>query len=67
MKGWEPYEGQEQEIADLETQISKSTEEEFNPITDATATLPVDNTYAMINGSRLYCFATSQARLYYNG
>lgn len=51
---WEPYDGQKKDIANLEEQIKNAQPEVFNPITEEPMTLPVDNTYAMPNGSRVY-------------
>ena len=57
---WEPYEGQEQDIANLEEQIKNADKEVFNQISGTTITLPINNTYAIADGSRLYVNATSQ-------
>lgn len=54
---WEPYDGQQQDIANLEEQIKNAQSEVFNPLTDSIS-LPLDNTYAMADGSRLYINAS---------
>ena len=51
---WEPYEGQDEEIARLEEEIRNAEPEVFDPIPDSPITLPVDNTYSMPGGSRMY-------------
>ncbi len=51
---WEPYDGQQEEIANLERQIANAKREVFNPITSDPVTLPVNNTYAMPDGSKVY-------------
>lgn len=51
---WESYEGQQQDIVNLEEQIMNAKSEVFNPLTDDPISLPIDNTYAMANGSRVY-------------
>lgn len=56
---WEPYNGQQEDIADLEEQIKNAQPEEFNPIT-APISLPINNTYKMPNGSRAYLNATEK-------
>ena len=51
---WEPYEGQAEEIANLEEQIKNAAEESFEPITDQITPIPFELTYAMPSGSRLH-------------
>ena len=51
---WEPYEGQAEEIAELEEQIKNADEETFEPITDDVNAIPFKLTYAMPSGARLH-------------
>lgn len=51
---WEPYEGQAEEIAELEEQIKNADEETFEPITDDVNAIPFNLTYAMPSGARLH-------------
>ena len=53
-ESWEPYEGQQEEIKSLEEQIKNAKPEVLEPVTDDTGTLPINNTYAMEDGSRVY-------------
>jgi hypothetical protein len=51
---WEPYEGQDEEIARLEEEIRNAGPEVFGPVPDSPATLPIDNTYSMPGDKRMY-------------
>jgi len=53
---WEPYEGQQEDIARLEEQIENAGEEVFYPVTNDIA-LPKADTYAMPDGSRVHVTA----------
>lgn len=55
---WEPYDGQKEDIEKFEDQIKNAQPEVFNTITNDSITLPVDNTYAMPDGSRVYIDAS---------
>lgn len=57
---WEPYKGQQEDIAKLEEQIKNSKEEVFSPVTDDIV-LPKDDTYAMPDGGRVYVEASSDS------
>ena len=57
---YEPYEGQEEEIALLEEQIKIAEPELFNQIVDDLS-FPVDNTYDLSGGKRKYVTATEDA------
>jgi len=57
---WEPYEGQQEDIARLEEQIKNTQEEVFLPVTDDIV-LPKSDTYAMPDGSRKLVNATSDS------
>lgn len=51
---WEPYEGQDEEIARLEEEIRNAGPEVFQPISGDPVTLPVENTYSMPGDKRMY-------------
>lgn len=57
---WESYEGQEEEISELEEQINNAKPEAFKSITENAYTLPIDNTYEMPDGARVYINITEQ-------
>lgn len=57
---WEPYEGQQEDIARLEEQIKNTGEEVFSPVTDDIA-LPIADTYAMPDGSKVHVLAKSNS------
>ncbi len=58
---WEPYEEQAEEIAVLEEQINKATEESFEPITNQINSIPFKLTYAMPSGARLHIEAKASS------
>ena len=58
-EGWQPYEGQEEDIKRIEAEIENAKPEVFEPITDDTSTFLIDNTYAMEDGSRVYITANT--------
>lgn len=57
---WEPYDGQEQDIAQLEEQIKNAAPEAFDPVEDDTNMLPIDKTYAIEDGSQTYVRADTR-------
>ena len=57
---WEPYEGQQEDIARLEEQIKTTGEEVFFPVTDDIV-LPKRYTYAMPDGSRVHVRAETDS------
>lgn len=57
---WEPYEGQEEDIAELEERVRGAEPEEFNPISEDTVSIPMEKTYAMPNEKRIYVDTSSQ-------
>lgn len=57
---WEPYDGQQEEIARLEEQIKNTGEEIFLPVTNDIV-LPKADTYEMQDGSRVHVWATSNS------
>ncbi len=57
---WEPYEGQQEDIARLEGQIKNTGEEVFFPVTDDIV-LPKADTYAMPDGSRVHVRAETDS------
>jgi len=57
---WEPYEGQQQDIKNIEEKIKNALPEVFNPITADQITLPVMNTYLMPDGTRKYIGMTDK-------
>lgn len=57
---WEPFDGQEQLIAELEEQILKAPEETFEPVTDQISPIPFSHIYAMPYGSRLHVDASEE-------
>lgn len=57
---WEPYEGQQEDVARLEEQIKNTGEEVFFPVTDDIV-LPKSNTYAMPDGSRVHVRAETDS------
>lgn len=63
---WESYDGQQQDIANLEEKIKNQQSEAFNSITYDSITLPVNNTYAMPDGSREYVNITDKLVDIYN-
>jgi hypothetical protein len=58
---WEPYEGQEEDIAELEKKIANVQPESFSPITENMIAIPIDKTYALPNDNRIYVYAKSQS------
>lgn len=64
---WEPYDGQEQLIAELEEQIKNATEEIFEPISEQINPIPFKLTYAMPSGSRLHVDAGGEQRFCHSG
>lgn len=57
---WEPYEGQQEDIARLEEEIKNIEEEVFFPVTDDIV-LPKADTYAMPDGSTVHFEAKSDS------
>ena len=62
---WEPYEGQEQEISDLEEQIESVKPETFSPINSSNIILPIDKTYQMPDGTRSFITAEKESFRFY--
>ncbi len=55
---WGPYEGQEEDIARLESEIAQTPQQEvFDAITDANITVPSMKTYEMPENKRLHIIA----------
>jgi hypothetical protein len=57
---WEAYEGQKEDIADLEGQITNAQPEVFDPVTDNAITIPMNKTYTMPGGERIYVKTTTE-------
>ena len=65
---WEPYDGQEEDIARLEQELQNTPEETFGPVPD-TVPLDMPYTYALPDGGRVYVDSTTRdlnARTYTN-
>lgn len=57
---WETYEGQKKDIANLEGRIANAQPEVFEPVTGDAVSIPMDKTYAIQGGERIYVDVTSQ-------
>lgn len=57
---WESYQGQKEDIVELEEQVANAEPEVFNPVTDNAVSIPMDKTYAMPNDERVYVDVNSQ-------
>ncbi len=63
---WEPFPGQDEQIAQIEEQIKNAPSEVYGPIPDGPAPLPIDNTYKMPDGTRVYITATASIAYIHN-
>ncbi len=57
---WESYDGQEQDIANLEDRIRNAKPETFDPITDETIAIPMKKTYGMPDNKRVHVDSNPQ-------
>ncbi len=57
---WEPYEGQAEDIAELEGLIAQAQPEAFDAITKDAVSIPIEKTYALPNDKRIYVNSDSK-------